>query len=111
MKVSVLSSQQQDILNAGSVSVRVKSPGGRVVVDALQGGNPTPVTGSKKVKRGKHTLNVPLSTSGKATLGSCSVDGLRARFSAKSKKKKNGSPKRRRSKEEGQEEGARRSRS
>ncbi|HEX3562721.1 MAG TPA: hypothetical protein VHU24_07795 [Solirubrobacterales bacterium] len=88
VKVSVVSSQQQQILNAGVVSVRVKSRGGRVVVDALQSGAATPVTGRKKVKRGKHTVNVPLSSSGRSTLGSCSVDGLRARFSAKRKKAK-----------------------
>jgi hypothetical protein len=85
-KLTVLSDQQQQILDAGAISVRVKSRGGKVVVDAVQGGNATPVTEKKKVKRGKRTVSVPLSSSGRTTMGSCSIDGLEARLSGKASK-------------------------
>src|SRR5262249_29737604 len=40
------------------------------------------------VRPGKHTVSVPLSDSGKSTLGGCSVTGLRARFAGGKSKKK-----------------------
>ena len=42
-----------------------------------------------KVKRGKHTVNVPLSASGKSAIGGCSITGLIARF-VKGKKEEEG---------------------
>jgi hypothetical protein len=86
-KVTVLSSQQHAILDSGAITVEVK--GGkkkRLVVEGIEGSNSVPLTGRKKVKAGKSTISVPLSSSGKTALSGCSVDGLRARF-VKGKKK------------------------
>jgi hypothetical protein len=86
-KVTVLSSQQHAILDSGAITVKVK--GGkkkRLVVEGIEGSNSVPLTGRKKVKAGKSTISVPLSSSGKTALSGCSVDGLRARF-VKGKKK------------------------
>jgi hypothetical protein len=88
-KVTVLSSQQQAILDAGSISVRVKGgKGKRVAVDGIQTGGAVRLTGAKKVKPGK-LMNLALSASGRAAMGSCSIEGLRGRF-VKGKKKKKG---------------------
>src|SRR5262249_11546319 len=85
-KLTVLSDAQQQILNAGAISVKVKSSGGKVIVDALQAGKATPVTKAKKVKSGKRTVNVPLTSSGRTTMSSCSIDGLQARLKGKASK-------------------------
>ena len=80
-KVTVLSTQQHAILDAGAVSVRVKGGKGRkIVVEGVRGGGTVRLTNARKVKPGKSKLNVALSSSGKTALGGCSVDGLRARF-------------------------------
>ena len=88
-KVTVLSSQQQAILDSGGITVRVKGgKGKRVAVDGIQGGGAVRLTGSKKVKPGKQ-MNLPLSASGRTAMGSCSIEGLRGRF-VKGKKKRKG---------------------
>ncbi len=88
-KVTVLSSQQQAILDSGGIAVRVKGgKGKRVAVDGIQGGGAVRLTGAKKVKPGKQ-MNLPLSASGRAAMGSCSIEGLRGRF-VKGKKKRKG---------------------
>ena len=88
-KVSVLSSQQQAILNTGSISVRISGgKGKRVVVDGVQSSGKTPLTDPKKAKPGK-TMSLPLSAAGKTAMGSCSVNGLQGRF-IKGKKRKKG---------------------
>jgi hypothetical protein len=85
-KVTVLSSQQQAILDAGAITVKVKGgKGKRLVVDGLAGGGAVPLTGPMKAKPGKE-LNVPLSASGRTALSGCTVEGLRGRF-VKGKKK------------------------
>ncbi len=92
-KLTVLTSQQhQAVLNAGAISVKSKGQGGkRVVVDGITTTGSVTLTSKKSVKAGKRTVNVPLSASGKSTIGGCSVTGLRARFTkGKSKKKKKG---------------------
>jgi hypothetical protein len=86
-KVTVLSSQQQAILDSGGIAVRVKGgKGKRVAVDGIQGGGAVRLTGTKKVKPGKQ-MNLALSASGRTAMSSCSIDGLRGRF-VKGKKKK-----------------------
>jgi hypothetical protein len=95
VKLTVLSSHQRQILDSGLISVRVKSPGGSVLVDALQGGSTVPVTTAQGVRRGKHTVTVPLSAPGKTAMGSCSITGLRGRLikgKGKRGKKSAGSP-------------------
>ena len=89
-KVTVVSSQQQSILNAGTISVRVKGgKGKRVRVDGIQAGGSVSLTKPKKVKGKK--LNLKLSAAGRTAMGSCSVEGLRGRFvKAKKKGKKKG---------------------
>ena len=88
-KVTVLSSHQHAILDAGAISVRVKGGSGKkVVVDGVQSAGSVRLTQAKKVKPGKSTLNVPLSSFGKTTLGGCSVSGLRGHFVKKGKVKK-----------------------
>jgi hypothetical protein len=88
-KVTVLSSQQQAILDSGGIAVRVKGgKGKRVAVDGIQGGGAVRLTGSKKVKPGKQ-MNLALSASGRTAMSSCSIEGLRGRF-VKSKNKKKG---------------------
>jgi hypothetical protein len=88
-KVTVLSTEQHAIVDAGAVKVRVKGGGGkRVVVDGIQGGSAIPLTRPAKVKPGK-AMNVPLSASGKTAIGGCSIDALRGRL-VKSKGKKRG---------------------
>jgi hypothetical protein len=78
-KVTVVSSQQQAILNAGKISLRVKGAKGRKVrVDGIQAAGKVSLTKPKKVKGKK--LSVPLSAGGRTALGSCSVDGLRGRL-------------------------------
>jgi hypothetical protein len=82
-KVTVISSQQHAILDSGSVIVRVK--GGqnkRLVVEGSGAIRLTTIrlTKAKKVKPGKSKMSLPLSSSGKTTLGGRSVSGLRARF-------------------------------
>jgi hypothetical protein len=90
-KVSVLSSQQQAILNAGSISVRVSGgKGKRVVVDGVQSSGNVPLTDPAKVKPGK-TVSLSLSSSGRTAMGSCSINGLQGRLvKGKKKKKKKG---------------------
>jgi hypothetical protein len=89
-KVTVLSSQQQAILDAGAITVRVKGgKGKRVAVDGIQGGGAVRLTGAKKVKKPGKPINLSLSPSGRSAMGSCSIDGLRGRF-VKGKKKKKG---------------------
>jgi len=88
-KVTVLSSQQRAILDAGAIDVRVRGgKGKRVLVQGIQGGGAIPLTVSKKAKPGKQ-MSLPLSASGRTALGGCSVEGLRGRF-VKGKKKKKG---------------------
>jgi hypothetical protein len=89
-KLSVMTSQQHLAVDTGAISVQVKGKGGRVVVDGIQGSGSVALTSAKKVKRGKHTVNVPLSDSGKSALGGCSITGLRARFAKGKKGKKKG---------------------
>ena len=80
-KVTVVSSQQHAILDAGAVSVRVKGGNGKkLVVEGVQSGGAVRLTQAKKVKSDKPKMTLPLSSSGKTTLGGCSVNGLRARF-------------------------------
>ena len=87
-KVIVLSSQQQQILDTGAISVRVKGGHGKpVAVDGIQGGGAVRLTGAKKVKPGKRT-NLPLTASGRTAMGSCSIEGLRGRFVSKKGKRK-----------------------
>jgi hypothetical protein len=91
-KVTVVSSQQQAILNSGAISVRVKgAKGKRVRVDGIQAAGSVSLTGAKKVKgkKGK-TLNLSLSAAGRTAMSSCSVDGLRGRFVKGKKGKKKG---------------------
>jgi hypothetical protein len=88
-KVTVVSSQQQSILNAGAISVRVKGgKGKRVRVDGIQAGGSVSLTKPKKVKGKK--LNLKLSAAGRTAMGSCSVEGLRGRFVKAKKKGKKG---------------------
>jgi hypothetical protein len=85
-KVTVLSSQQQAILDAGGITVHVKGgKGKRVAVDGIQGGSAVRLTGTKKVKPGKQ-MNLGLTASGRTAMSSCSIEGLRGRF-VKGKKK------------------------
>jgi hypothetical protein len=87
-KLTVLTTQQHQAVDAGAISVKSKGKGGRVVVDGVTANGSVALTAPKKVKPGKHTVNVPLSGSGKSTIGGCSVTGLSARFTkGKSKKK------------------------
>jgi hypothetical protein len=86
-KVTVVSSQQQAIVDAGAITVRVKGgKGKRVAVNGLQANGSVRLTGAKKVKPGKK-LNLPLTAAGKTAMNSCSVEGLQGRF-VKGKKKK-----------------------
>jgi hypothetical protein len=88
-KLTVLTTQQHQAVDAGAISVRSKGRGGRVVVNGITGTGTVALTGKKSVKPGKHTIRVPLSASGKSAIGGCSVTGLSARFAkSKSKKKK-----------------------
>ncbi len=85
-KVTVVSSQQQAILDAGAITVKVKGgKGKRVVVDGIQSSGSAPLTKPKKAKPGK-AMNLALTASGRTAMGSCSVEGLRGRF-VKGKKK------------------------
>jgi hypothetical protein len=85
--VSVLSSQQQAILNSGSISVRVSGgKGKRVVVDGIKSSGKTPLTDPKKVKPGK-TLSLSLTSAGRSAMSSCTLTGLQGRL-IKGKKKK-----------------------
>ncbi|MGA8805408.1 MAG: hypothetical protein WB866_12015, partial [Solirubrobacterales bacterium] len=86
-KLTVLTTQQHQAVDAGAISVKVKGKGGRVVVDGVQGTGSVQLTSAKKVKPGKHTVNVPLSAAGKSAIGGCSVTGLNARFTKGGKKK------------------------
>jgi hypothetical protein len=89
-KVTVVSSQQQAILDAGGITVRVKGGHGKpVAVDGIQGGGTVRLTGAKKIKPGKR-MNLPLSASGRTAVGSCSIEGLRGRFVSKKGKRKKG---------------------
>ena len=89
-KVSVLSSQQQAILNSGAISVRVKGgKGKRVVVNGIQASGNSPLTNPSKVKPGK-TVSLPLSGAGRTAMGSCSINGLQGRLLKGKKKKKKG---------------------
>jgi hypothetical protein len=89
-KVTVLSTQQQAILDSGAITVRVKGgKGKRVVVKGIQGGGAVRLTRAKKAQPGKQ-MNLPLSASGRTAMGSCSVDGLRGRFLKGKKKRKKG---------------------
>ncbi len=91
-RVTVLSSQQQAILDAGAITVRVKGgKGKRVVVKGIQGGGAVRLTQAKRAKPGKR-MNLPLSSSGRAALSSCSVEGLRGRFLQGKKKRRKGAP-------------------
>jgi hypothetical protein len=86
-KVTVVSSQQQAILDAGAITVKIKgAKGKRVVVDGIQSSGSAPLTKPKKAKPGK-AMNLALTASGRTAMGSCSVEGLRGRF-VKGKKKK-----------------------
>src|SRR4051812_2778620 len=87
--VSVLSSQQQAILNTGAISVRVSGgKGKRVGVGGIQSSGKAPLTNPAKGKPGK-TVSLPLSSAGRTAMGSCSIDGLQGRL-IKGKKKKKG---------------------
>jgi hypothetical protein len=86
-KVTVLSTQQQAILDAGAVRVRVKNGRDKkVVVQGLQDSGVVSLTKPKKARAGKKPMNLPLSAAGRTALGGCSVQGLRGRF-VKAKKK------------------------
>jgi hypothetical protein len=86
-KVTVVSNQQQSILDSGAIRVKVKGgKGKKVAVDGLQSGSTVRLTKAKKVKRGKK-VNLALTASGRTAMGSCSIEGLRGRF-VKAKKKK-----------------------
>jgi hypothetical protein len=89
-KLTVLTSQQHQIVDAGGIGVRVKGHGGRVIVDGIQGGGSVALTRAKAVKPGKHTVRVPLSTYGKSAIGGCSITGLRARLAKGKHGKKKG---------------------
>jgi hypothetical protein len=90
-KVTVLSSQQQAILDAGAITVRVKGgKGKRVVVKGIQGGGAIRLTEAKRVKKPGKQINLALSASGRSAMGSCSVEGLRGRFLKGKKKRKKG---------------------
>jgi hypothetical protein len=79
-KVAVVSSQQQAILDAGAITVKVKGgKGKRVVVDGIQGNGALRLTKGEKVKGGK-PMNLPLSASGRTAMSSCSIEGLRGHF-------------------------------
>jgi hypothetical protein len=85
-KVTVVSSQQQAILDAGAITVKVKGgKGKRVVVDGIQSSGKVPLTKPRKAKPGKG-MNLALTASGRTAMGSCSVEGLRGHF-VKGKKK------------------------
>jgi hypothetical protein len=89
-KVTVLSNQQQAILDSGAIRVKVRrGKGKKVAVDGLQAGSTVRLTKAKKVKKGKRgkKLNLALTASGRTAMSSCSVDGLRGRF-VKGKKKR-----------------------
>jgi hypothetical protein len=89
-KVTVVSSQQQAILDAGGITVRVKGGHGKpVAVDGIQGGGTVRLTRAKKIKPGKR-MNLPLSASGRTAVSSCSIEGLRGRFVSKKGKRKKG---------------------
>jgi hypothetical protein len=86
-KVTVVSSQQQAILDSGAITVKVKGgKGKRVVVDGIQSNGSAALTKPKKAKPGK-AMNLALTASGRTAMGSCSVEGLRGHF-VKGKKKK-----------------------
>ena len=79
-KVTVVSSQQQAILDAGAITVKVKgAKGKRVVVDGIQSSGAVRLTKAEKVKGGKR-MNLPLSASGRTAMSSCSIEGLRGHF-------------------------------
>jgi hypothetical protein len=87
-KLTVLTTQQHLALDTGAIKVKAKGRGGRVVVDGVSATGSVRLTASKPVGPGKHTINVPLSATGKSALGGCSISGLSARFAnGKSKKK------------------------
>ena len=88
-KLTVLTTQQHQAVDAGAISVKSKGKGGRVVVDGITATGSVPLTAAKSVKAGKHTVNIPLSAAGKSSIGGCSVTGLSARVvKGKSKKGK-----------------------
>jgi len=79
-KVTVLSTQQHAILDAGAVTVEVKggSPKKSVQVEGFQsGGAAVPLTAPIAVDPGKSRVDVPLSSAGRAALGGCSIEALR----------------------------------
>src|SRR5262245_9533849 len=88
-KLTVLSTQQHQILDAGSISVqKKKGPGGRIKVIGTSGGNPVATLGSGKAKGGKRTISVALSDAGRQAVGGCGIDGLSASMAKGSKKGK-----------------------
>jgi hypothetical protein len=79
-KLTVLTTQQHQAVDSGAISVSVQGTGGEVVVDGIQGGSAIQLTSATSVGPGNHTISVPLSPSGRAAIGGCSITGLRARF-------------------------------
>jgi hypothetical protein len=86
-KVTVLSTEQQAILDAGAITVRVTGgKGKRVVVEGLAGGGAVRLTKPRRAKSGKQ-VSMRLSDTGRTALSGCSIEGLRGRF-VKGKRKK-----------------------
>jgi hypothetical protein len=79
-KLAVLTTQQHQAVDSGAISVSVEGTGGEVVVDGIQGSSVIQLTSTTAVGPGNHTISAPLSASGRAAIGGCSITGLRARF-------------------------------
>jgi hypothetical protein len=79
-RLTVLTTQQHQAVDSGAISVSVRGTGGEVVVDGIRGSSVIQLTSATTVGPGNHTISVPLSASGRAAIGGCSITGLRARF-------------------------------
>src|SRR5262249_50699668 len=82
-KVTVLSTQQHAILDAGALNVEVKggSPTKAVLVEGLQsGGGWVQLTDPAPVDPGKSVMSLPLTSAGRTTLSGCSIARLRGRM-------------------------------
>src|SRR3954453_6454240 len=87
-KATVVSSVQHEILADGAISVRVKGSGGRVVVTGMHGQTPAATLAARRGRPGKHSLDVPLSDTGRRARGGGEIAGLRASTGKAGKKKK-----------------------
>src|SRR5262249_19341797 len=82
-KVTVLSTQQHAIRDAGALNVEVKggSPTKAALVEGLQsGGGAVQLTDPAPVDAGKSVMSLPLTSAGRTTLSGCSIAGLRGRM-------------------------------